>query len=43
MLQRPERSAVGYRSIGAQNCIFNVIIDYLYVWSEEEMICFKKA
>ena len=41
--QRPERSAVCYRPIPAQNCIFIAIIDYLKLWSEEEMILFNKA
>ena len=41
--QRPERSAVCYRPIAAQNCIFTAIIDYLKLWSEEEMILFNKA
>ena len=41
--QRPERSAVRYRPIAAPNCIFIAIIDYLNLWSEEEMILFNKA
>ena len=41
--QRLERSAVRYRPIAAQNCIFIAIIDYFKLWSEEEMILFKKA
>ena len=41
--QRPERSAVRHRPIAAQNCIFIAIIDYLKLWSEEEMILFNKA
>ena len=41
--QRPELSAVRYRPIAAQNCIFIAIIDYLKLWSEEEMILFNKA
>ena len=41
--QRPERSAVRYRPTAAQNCIFIAIIDYLKLWSEEEMILFNKA
>ncbi len=38
MPQRPERSAVGHTSMSAQKCIFIAIIDYIQVWSEEEMI-----
>ena len=41
--QRPERSAMRYRPIAAQNCISIAIIDYLKLWSEEEMILFNKA
>ena len=41
--QHPERSAVRYRPIAAQNCIFIAIIDYLKLWSEEETILFNKA
>ncbi len=43
MPQRPERCAIGYRPIGAQNCFFIAIIEHLKVWSEEEMILFNKA
>ena len=41
--QRPERSAVRCRPIAAQNCIFIAIIDYLKLWSEEEIILSNKA
>ena len=41
--QLPERSAVRYRPIATQNCIFIAIIDYLKLWSEEEMSLFSKA
>jgi hypothetical protein len=39
MPQRPERSAVDWRSKSA----FNVSIDYFLSWSEEEMIFLNKA
>ena len=41
--QRPERSAVRYRPVAAQDCIFIAIIDYLKLWSEEGMILFNEA
>ena len=41
--QRPERSAVRHRPITAQNFVFIAIVDYLKLWSEEEMILFNNA